>query len=202
MGLLGFSRGVGEVRERVGARRGMVEGLIKEREGVLREVEIARKMLELGERIEDLEARLMVRSLGRDGTSNSEWSDDDENDEEEDDNDEDETNHSDAASRETGPRWAEIRKLRGLIRDWKRIDTLATRVGKEHPFVRAQDVRMMKIRNTMLLDLGSALKKAVKEGSGRGVVVGGRERLLAVMQCYADVEESREAVRVLKGLKS
>ena len=66
----------------------------------------------------------------------------------------------------------------------------------EHPFVAAQTPRMMKVRNTLLLDLSTALQQAKAAGSL------GAERIMKLMKIYADMDESAEAVKVIKSLKA
>jgi hypothetical protein len=65
-----------------------------------------------------------------------------------------------------------------------------------HPFIAAQAARMTKLRSTLLLDLSTALQQAKSGGTA------GSGRTLKVMEIYAQMEESGEAVKVLKSLKA
>jgi hypothetical protein len=66
----------------------------------------------------------------------------------------------------------------------------------EHPFVAAQAARIAKVRSTLLMDLSTALQQA------KGAGTSGAGRVTKVMKIYADMEESAEAVKVLKTFKS
>jgi hypothetical protein len=66
----------------------------------------------------------------------------------------------------------------------------------EHPFVASQAARIAKVRSTLLMDLSTALRQANAVGTS------GSGRIMKIMKIYADMEESAEAVKVLKTLKS
>ncbi|KAI0546169.1 COG complex component, COG2-domain-containing protein [Xylaria curta] len=166
VGLLGFRRGVEEVRARVHERRVEVAGLTGELGYVRGEIEVGRKMLDLDDRIAALEGRL---ALGADQSS-----DDDEEDEEED------VGGSSAA------------KLTQLAEDYTTINSLADEIGRDVPVVRRMEERMIRCRNTLLLDLNAALKEAKKAG------VPGRTKLLRLMGVYATLDAQAEAVKALK----
>ena len=61
----GFRRGVEDVRGRVRERKVEVEGLLGEKKDVGRQIALGRELLEVDARLEELEDRLMVASLGR-----------------------------------------------------------------------------------------------------------------------------------------
>lgn len=183
VGLLGFRKGIGEVKDKVNARSVQVQGLLDQRRGVLQEIELGRKLCEVEDRLAEMEARLMVDSLGRVNDDYDDWSDED---------DEEEGLESDAASRG-------VRKLQSLVEEFKTVEELQENVGSQQPFLKGQvEVRMIKVKNTLLLDLGTALKGAVRDGS-QGAAHG---RLLAIMELFASLGESAEAVRILKASKS
>ncbi|RWA08521.1 hypothetical protein EKO27_g6567, partial [Xylaria grammica] len=135
-----------------------------------------RKMLELDDRISALEGRLAVGSAGADS---------DESDEEEDDEDEEED--------EEGAVGSSAAKLTQLAGDYLAIDELADEIGRDVPLVRKLEERMLRCRNTLLLDLNAALKEAKKAG------VPGRVKLLKLMSVYATLDAQAEAVKALKG---
>jgi len=187
VGLLGFKRGVEDVRGKVRERRGEVEGLLGEKKGVSREIALGRKLLEVDERLEELEDRLMVASLGRtvDGSQEDSWSDS------EDEDDEDEELAVDGAVGGTS-----TKKLQRLVVDCRRVEALTECVGKEHPFIVAQQSRIIRVRNTILLDLSTALKQTAVMGES------GKTRLIKILSIYREFGANTEAVKVLKDLKS
>ncbi|EOD52989.1 putative conserved oligomeric golgi complex subunit 2 protein [Neofusicoccum parvum UCRNP2] len=83
--------------------------------------------------------------------------------------------------------------MRKAVGEYLGVRQIAERVGVEHPFLVAQEPRLTKIRNTLLLDLGAALKQAKAAGAQ------GKNRVLKVMSIYAEMDEGMEAVKVLKG---
>lgn len=180
--LLGFRRAVEEVKGRVGDRGREVKGLNSELGDVRGQIEVGRKMLEFGERVEALEGRLAVGSgAGGKGV------DSDESDEEEDDDDDDESGI------EEGMVCSSAAKLAQLAKDYVAADDLADAVGRDSPFVRKMEERMIRCRNMILLDLSTALKEARRTG------VGGQRKLLKLMGIYALLDAQIEAVKALKG---
>ncbi|PMD37739.1 hypothetical protein L207DRAFT_432661 [Hyaloscypha variabilis F] len=183
VGLLGFKRGVEDVRGKVRERKVEVEGLLTEKKAVAREIALGRKLLEVDSRLEELEDRLMVASLGRSVNGGDEaWSDSEEDEEEE------------AADGVVGG--TSIRKLQTLVTDFRHVELLTTGIGKEHPFIIAQDSRVQRVKNTILLDLTAALKSAASIGES------GKIRLVKLLGVYRDLGAENEAIKVLKDLKS
>ena len=182
VGLLGFKRGVEAVRATVRERKIEVDGLLEQKKGFSKEIALGRKLLEVDARLEELEDRLMVASLGR--TTNADedsWSDS------EDDEDEDEDLPDGGTS---------ASKLQRLVVDCRRVEHLASIIGMEHPFIAAQQSRMLRVRNTILLDLSTALKQAAAIGDS------GKPRLIKVLGIYRNLDAGDEAVKVLRDLKS
>lgn len=175
--LLGFRRAVEEVRARVRERGVEVAGLTRELGSVRGEIETGRKMLELDDRISALEERLAIASTGPE----SDESDEEEEEEEDDDGDDEGSSGGNTA------------KLTQLASYYMAADALADDIGKGTPFVRKMEERMMRCRNTLLLDLNTALKEAKKAG------VPGRTRLFKLMGVYATLDAQVEAVKALKG---
>ncbi|KAI1171084.1 oligomeric golgi complex component, COG2-domain-containing protein [Nemania sp. FL0916] len=176
--LLGFRRAVEEVRGRVRERGGEVEGLNKELRDVRREIEVGRKMLELDDRIAVLEGRLAVT-----GGSNAEPESDESDEEDEDDGEGDEDESEVGTS---------VAKLIQLAAEYVAADELADEIGRDAPVVRRMEERMVRCRNTLLLDLNAALKEARKAG------IPGRAKLLRLMGVYASLDAQAEAVKALK----
>ncbi|TRX91880.1 hypothetical protein FHL15_007199 [Xylaria flabelliformis] len=176
VGLLGFRRAVEEVRMRVRERGAEVAGLTSELGAVRGEIEMGRKMLELDDRIAALEGRLAIGSLGADSSE----SEDDEDEE-------------DGDGREVvGGSSSAAKKLTQLAEDYVAVDELADEIGRDAPVVRRMEERMVRCRNTLLLDLNAALKEARKAG------VPGRTKLLRLMGIYATLDAQAEAVKALK----
>ncbi|KAI1505810.1 COG complex component, COG2-domain-containing protein [Biscogniauxia marginata] len=176
--LLGFRRAVEEIKGRVRDRGSEVASLNKELGGVRRDIETGRKMLELDERISVLEERLAIGSTGPGS--------DDSGDEEEDDDDDE---------LPAGMVGSSSAKLTGLANDYVTVDELADNIGRETPFVRKMEDRMIRCRNTIMLDLGTALKEAKKAGTR------GQTKLLKLMGIYALMDAQAEAVKTLKSIK-
>ncbi|EMR69076.1 putative oligomeric golgi complex subunit 2 protein [Eutypa lata UCREL1] len=175
--LLGFRRAVEEIKGRVGERARDVGSLNRELGGVRTEIEVGRKMLELDERVEALEGRLAVG--GGKGVAS------DESDEEEDDDDD--------SGIEEGMVCSSAAKLAQLAQDYVAVDNFADAVGRDSPFVRKMEERMIRCRNTILLDLSTALKEAKRAG------VTGQRKLLKLMGIYTLMDAQTEAVKALKG---
>ena len=185
VGLLGFKRGVEDVRGKVRERKVEVEELLKDKRSVSKQIALGRKLLELNSRLEDLEDRLMVASLGRpvNGVDEDSWSDS----EDEEDDEEAETEGTSGTS---------TSKLQRLVLDFRNLGHLITAAGVDHPFIVAQESRIARVRNTILLDLNTALRQAASVGEG------GKKRLVRIMVMYQSMDAAEEAIKVLKGLKS
>ncbi|KAI0005777.1 oligomeric golgi complex component, COG2-domain-containing protein [Xylariaceae sp. FL0662B] len=176
--LLGFRRAVDEIRGRVRERAAGVHGLSRELAGVVAEVEMGRKMVELDERVGMLEGRLAIAG----GAGAGPESDDD--DEEESEEDED--------GMPPGTVGSSPAKLAQLANEFMTVEELADDIGREAPFVRKMEERMTKCRSTILLDLNTALKEAKRAG------VAGQARLLKLMGIYSLIDAQAEAVKTLK----
>jgi len=185
--LKGGEEKVEDVRGKVRERRGEVEGLLGEKRGVSREIALGRKLLEVDERLEELEDRLMVASLGRtvNGSQEDSWSDS------EDEDVEDEELAVDGAVGGTS-----TKKLQRLVVDCRQVEALTESIGKGHPFIIAQQSRIIRVRNTILLDLSTALKQTAVMGES------GKTRLIRILIIYREFGANAEAVKVLKDLKS
>lgn len=184
VGLLGFQRGIEELKGAVEERRKEVETLLQEREQLWRERQVARGLLDIDARIAGLEEKLMVHSAGKKssaGTEEDSDSSDDEEDEEEEGMD------------MGGGTFVPLERLRRHTQQYLCLLEVIERVGPEHPFIKAQDSRVIRIRNTLLLDLGVALKQARSLGKS------GRDRLLKLLALFRDLDEEKEAIKTLKG---
>lgn len=184
VGLLGLKRGLEEVQGKIRARGQEVDDLLREKTRVNKQISMARTMLELDARLEELEDKLMMASVDRE-TREEAWSESDDDEEDE------EGGFGNVAAGGTS-----IKTLQRLVRDYRRTVHIAEAAGNKTPFVAAQEQRMSRIRNVLLLDLNTALKEA------NGSDDSSRARLVKVLDIYREMGEAAEAVKVLKGLKS
>lgn len=179
VGLLGF-------RKEIGTLKGVVEEKEQEVGQLLEERREAREKIELGKRLLDYDARIMELETDLDINKEaiSDPKDDISDSEEEDEDDEDDPSYG-----------VSIAKLRRNVMQYILIREQEKSL-EEHPFITAQVPRTTKIRSTLLLDLSTALKQAKSGGTA------GSGRLMKIMTVYADMDESAEAVKVLKSLKT
>ncbi|KAK7749555.1 hypothetical protein SLS53_000131 [Cytospora paraplurivora] len=161
--LLGFRRQLEEVQSRVRGRREDVQHTGTELRMVRGEIEQGRLMLELDERCEVLLSQL------EDGRAGDE---DDGGDE-----DEDKDN-------------AEEERLTGLAHEYNAIERLADVIGRDLPYVRKLDERIIRCRNTLLLDLGTATREARKAGE--------KDRLVKLLGLYRQLGAYAEGIKILK----
>jgi len=75
------------------------------------------------------------------------------------------------------------------------IRQLMSGISPDHPFLVAQQSRTMRLRNTISLDLGAALRQAISAGEP------GKARVMNIVGLYGKLDEVSEAVRILKSLK-
>ncbi|KAF7940675.1 uncharacterized protein EAE97_006861 [Botrytis byssoidea] len=188
VGLLGFKRGVEDVRGKVRERKLEVEGLLDEKKSVTKEIALGRKLLEVDSRLEELEDRLMVASLDRspDGLEDS-WSEDEDENEDEDQED---------LAIDGVVNGTSTKKLQRFVLDYRNVEHLSITIGSDHPFIAAQQPRLLRLKNTILLDLNNALKQALS------LKLEGGPRLVKIMGIYRDLGAGDEAVKILKDFKS
>lgn len=190
VGLLGFKRGVEEVRSKVMERGQEVEILLEEKARVSKQINVGRKLLEANAKLEGLEERLMVYSLGRNEnvTGENVWSTSEDEDEDEDGED-DEV----AAERGTG---TSTKKLQSLVDDYQQVEHIQATIGSHHPYIICQEPRMARVRNTLLLDLSTALKQTYPTSKASN------SRLLSILDIFCQMNESSEAIKLLKSLRT
>ncbi|KAL1593834.1 hypothetical protein SLS60_010567 [Paraconiothyrium brasiliense] len=179
VGLLGFRKEVGQLGETVGGREEEVERLVREREETRRKIAVGRQLVGYEEGLRGLEEGLLIEAATGANDSSDEEEDDDY------DGDEDENKGVVGG--------VSIAKLRRHVLQWRVVREAEKKLG-EHPFVATQAPRMSKVRNTLLLDLSTALQQA------KAAKVSGR--VMGIMRAYAEMGEEGEAVKVLKGLKA
>ncbi|KIL91279.1 hypothetical protein FAVG1_04893 [Fusarium avenaceum] len=169
--LLGFRRAVEEVKTKVSERKEETNTLNGELRGVRSAIEQGRKLMELSERLAALEERLSLDSLPAD----QDW-DEESEDEEED-----------------GSYGSSLTRLLTSAQECSRITKLLESLNPDTPFVIKMEERLTRCRNTLLLDLGNALKEAKKAG------VQGQDRVLKCLAIYRVLDAQSEAVKALRG---
>lgn len=180
VGVLGFGREVGGVSDLVASRTQEVGSLLEEKKRIRKDVMVGRRLLEIEERLEDLEARLMVEPSNSLSANNPSANDLDSDDEDE---DEDE---GDTATPTI------LSRLRKHAQAYLLLTHLTQKV-LDHPFVIAQQSRLLRVRNTLLLDLRTAVKQAQTTG------VEGKQ-LLDFLVIYRELGETEEGVEALKSI--
>lgn len=185
--LLGFRRAVEEVKSGVSTRRQDVETLNEDLGAVRSDIEVGRSMLELDERLSDLEHRLAVGANSSEQEQQKNYPFVDSSDDEEDDDSDD-----DDADPFVG---SSPFKLASFVRDIALLERLADWIGGETPFVAQAEKRIQKCRDTILIDLGNALKEAKAAGPH------GQERVLKYLGLYRNLGAAQDAIAALKGSK-
>ncbi|KAG6205768.1 hypothetical protein E4U50_004510 [Claviceps purpurea] len=178
--LLAFRRAVEEVKAKVARKKGETRQLNDELRLVRRHIEEGRKMLELEDRLAMLEKRLALDSLPGGGGAGDWTSDNNSSDEDE----------SDSAAGLVGS--SPGRLLQSATQCGEAI-LLKESLDQDHAFVIKLEERLTRCRNTLLLDLGNALKEA------RGAGAEGQNRILKYLAIYRLLDAQSEAVRFLRG---
>jgi conserved oligomeric Golgi complex subunit 2 len=185
VGLLGFRKEVESLRSAVVEREEEVQKLVEERRRIGAQVAVGRRLVEYEARLRGLEELLVIETTGKERPASGRdevVSDSEEESDEEDDDDD-------------GTMGVSVAKLRRNVLQYRVVQELEKGLD-EHPFVAAQTPRIMKVRNTLLLDLSTALQQAKAAGPV------GADKVMKVMKIYVDMDESMEAVKVLKSLKA
>lgn len=206
VGLLGFRRDVEGLNHKVHERRREVEELLAEKIRVGKQIQLGRGLLEVEGRVRELEARLMVKTSDNEDEDQYSRSRPEHHmiahtDASEDDGDgsgEDE----DEADFDLGPGVSNTSQLKRHTERYMYIQKAVLRLGPQHPFlVKLQD-RIVRLRQTVLLDLNNALKTAAAVQSA--VPTGGNNDqdkgrvLMKVLAIYRDMGEAEEALKILR----
>lgn len=179
--LLGFRRAVDEVKTKVTKRKDETQTLCDELHDVRLEIERGRNMIELSERLSSLEERLALESMPV-ANGDRDWDLDDSEDEDEEDDDKSE-----------GRIGSSPAKLNSWALEWSGIASLAESLDQNHPFTIKIEERLTRCRNTLLLDLGNALKEARAAGAR------GQDRIMVYLGVYRTLDAQGDAVRALRG---
>lgn len=163
LGLLGFQRELSLIMSRVDSRRSDVARLLDDKRKLKQEIKLGRGLLEIAERVEDLERHLMIGEDTRrrsqngipDGSTNEEAAFDNFSEDSDD----------ESSASEDQPH---VRRLERLVEQYLVIRVLIRRHGVEHPFILALDERLHQIQITLRLDVEATLKQAQGVESERG----------------------------------
>ncbi|MCJ1475790.1 hypothetical protein MMC13_004454 [Lambiella insularis] len=178
--LLGFKRDVDNLKGKVEERRKEVEVLLDERRAVTKEIRTGRALLEVDSRLDELEERLMVGTHDSANTDSAEQ--EDEVDISESDDESDDSAVGNAVS---------LSRLRRRGQQYVQIKRLIARTGSDHPFLVKQEERIMKIRQTLLLDLSTVLQQAAASQTEN-------TKTLRILGIYRDMGESQDAIAALR----
>lgn len=174
--MLGFRRAVEDVKAKVAQRREETAGLSHSLSDVRWTIERGRAMLALSDRLSSLEERLALASL----PSDEAWSSSDSSEDEDED------------AKVEGLVASSPAKLRDSAQQCRRIMALVESMDQGHPFVIKQEERLTRCRNTLLLDLGNALKEARTAG------VKGQDRVMEYLEIYRLIDAQDQAVKTLR----
>ncbi|KAL8793085.1 MAG: hypothetical protein Q9195_004291 [Heterodermia aff. obscurata] len=176
LGLLGFRRDVEGLKTKVEGERTQVEALVAKRQTIRRDIQFGRMLLEIDQRLAELEKKLMLvlttpAELG--GGKDSDAS-------------------SDSGGESDEEHGISLSKLQRHAQQYVYVTRLMVKIGVDHPFVSMRQGQVAKLRNTVLLDLSTALKQAHRsETANEG-------QLLKVLEIYKNMGEIGEAVHLLK----
>ena len=180
VGLLGFKRDVEGLRSMVDAKKREVEGLVAERKAVREEIHLGRTLLDIDQRLEELEDRLMIKPNGAALESDDAYGSGGPSDSEDDSEDE-----------QTGG--VPTRRLQSHAQQYLYIEKSVERVGSNHPFLSQQKGRLVRLKDTVLLDLGNALKQSMGSKD--------QDRTLKILGIYRLMDQANEATRALKDIR-
>ncbi|MCJ1365907.1 hypothetical protein MMC16_005032 [Acarospora aff. strigata] len=186
VGMLGFRRDVEGLRDKVAERKKDVGMLLRERASTRTQIAMGRKLLEVEQRLEELEARLVVDprgDLNGEKSSAEEVAGLDLSDSE------------DESEDESAGTAMSTSRLQRHVQQYVYIKRLIEWTGPDHPFLARQEERLVRLRNTLLLDLGNGMKQA------KGVDEQSKARLLKVIGIYREMGEESEALQMLRDLK-
>ncbi|KAL8711511.1 MAG: hypothetical protein Q9220_004170 [cf. Caloplaca sp. 1 TL-2023] len=176
LGLLGFKRDVEGLKSTVDEQRADFAALVAQRKEIRSQLQVGRALLDIDQRLQNLEQSLMVVSNGTHGGNEM-----DENGEESSDSGEEGDDNHEGSSL--------ILRLKRHVEQYLLAQNIIRRVGLDHPFIVNQQSRFTKIKDTILLDLGNALKQAVGQDN---------EQVAQILIMYRDLGGSQEALKLVK----
>lgn len=179
LGLLGFRREVEGLKGKVDERKNEVEDLVAQKKEIRRQMQLGRALLDVDHRLQDLERSLMVTPVETSDSLKGNNVDHDVSDDE-DDSDEEQAGNASTA------------RLDKHVRQYLLARRIMDGIGPDHPFIVGQEGRMTRVKNTILLDLGNALKQSKSHDA---------EHTTKLLGAYRDLGEPQEALKIAKELK-
>jgi hypothetical protein len=177
VGLLGFQREVEGIRKAVQDRARETGELLREKKVLRKEVVLGRALLEVHERLEELEEKLGIKI--------KEGEEDDEEDEDEEEDDEG------PLDTESSPYASAAKHLRKQSEQYLLIVAQSNKIGTSHPFLVSLQPRVDEVRKTLILDLSASLRQAKASND--------RIALLGLSQVFGVLDAQSDALKVLKG---
>ncbi len=96
-----------------------------------------------------------------------------------------------------------LKRLRRRVEQFVLIRRLAEKLGEEHPFVAKREERREKLRKTLLLDMGNAMKRAIEtngtDGEEQLYMLKTYELMGAPEECLAALKQTKVAQKKEKG---
>jgi hypothetical protein len=195
VGLLGFQRDVRGIKDQLDKKLEDIKQLLGEKKRIRSSIALGHQLLDLAERIEDLECSLVITE--RKSTTEDHVNDSDsgaphalfegESDDSDDESLGDDTDGSAAI--------VSLRRLERHVQQYLYIKMITSHVGERHPFVVTLEERISNIKATLLLDLKTALNQAVHSSRNK------ERRILTVMRLYDLIGENADALSALRALK-
>lgn len=201
VGLMGLRREVDSVRTVVLEKEKLVEDLLRERTRGVREREWGRAAVRFWEGVGRLERTLGVAAANgtakapvENGEDDEESEDSFQDDDDDDDDDYEDDNEDDDTDGLESDGTVPLPRLRRRVDELLALERLAHWLDPRHPFVAAQQHRLLKIRNTLLVDLNTTLRRA--KGLD-GKASGGT---LKVLELYRKLDAGKDAIDIFKRL--
>jgi conserved oligomeric Golgi complex subunit 2 len=167
VGLLGFQRDLLSIKGKVDARRNEVAQLLEEKRGLKQDIRVGRALLEIAERLDYLEERLLIvpRAKGGLGRVQKEVDLDDgyESEDLTEDSQEDQSDN-DSESKNKHQR------LQRLVERCMVIRVLLDRHPQTAAFIRDQDERLREVQATLRLDIEATLKQEADLGADSSTI--------------------------------
>lgn len=179
LGLLGFRRDVEGLKSKVESRKIEVEALVDERKVIRRDIQLGRMLLEIDQRLLELEEKLMLVSVNPTASGRENGSE----------------LTSDSAGESDEEQSISLSRLKRHAQQYVYVTRLMDKVGMDHPFVSKQLDRTMKVKNTILLDLSTALRQT------QSPPIADQSRILRILDVYSDMGKISEAVHLLRESK-
>jgi hypothetical protein len=176
VGLLGFQREIETIRKAVQDRAKETAELLSDKKELRKEIVLGRSLLEVHERLEELEEKLGIKIKEED---------DDEDDDEDDEDDENEDTPEGLSYNSA------VGRLRKQSEQYLIIVFQSSKIGSSHPFLVSLQPRVEEVRKTLILDLSASLRQA-RSSNDRNAVLG-------FSQVFGILEAQNDALKVLKG---